>query len=176
MKATSIFLASLLFFAFSSSASAEFYRYVDQHGNVLYTDDVNQIPADQRDKVTAYEESYGEPEPEAPDETPGQAKASGNKAAMNAMEEERQALEAQKKELDKEFEDLKARRTQLDEAKANAVTPEQIKAYNQEIIDFNTRAKAHQEKLDAYTAEVNSYNKRLQDEMDKDKPEKQEEE
>ncbi len=170
MRATSIVMALLLVFAFCRFASAEFYRYVDKHGNVIYTDDINQIPADQRDKAASYEESYGNEEPAVPEKAEDM---SDKKAVPDAMEAERQKLLEQKKTLDKEFEDLKKQRTELDEAKTKAVTSEQRKTYNQQIIEFNTRAKAHQEKVDAHTAQVNSYNERLEK---SEMPEKQEEE
>lgn len=170
MRKILIAVIPILVFVLGQTAWAEFYRYVDEHGNVLYTDDVNQIPKDQRDKTKTYEESYSEPE--AVEQT--EESAAPEKAKTDVMDAERKELELQKKGLDAEFDQLKQMRTQLDEAKAKAVTPEQIKAYNQQIIEFNTRAKAHEEKLNAYTAQVNDYNQRLKEQMDKF--EKQEEE
>ena len=52
----------LVFLVFTGAASAEFYKYVDDKGHVHFTDDFNQVPADQRKQVREYEE-YRQPEP-----------------------------------------------------------------------------------------------------------------
>lgn len=57
----------------ASNAPAEIYKYVDDQGNVYYTDDINQVPEDQRDSIeasseyspgTENEEEYAETESE----------------------------------------------------------------------------------------------------------------
>lgn len=139
-------------------ASAEFYRYVDKHGNVLYTDDISNVPLDQREAVKSFDEFKGASPAVAP---PAQPKTTGQEdsPATEADSEWRQ-LEQERTQLDSEYDDLKQQRTILDEAKKNAVTPEQIKSYNQQIVEYNTRATALQEKYDAHDAKVKAYNEK----------------
>jgi len=39
-----------------SSASAEYYKYVDENGNILFTDDISSIPKDKRKETKEYYE------------------------------------------------------------------------------------------------------------------------
>ena len=54
--------------------------------------------------------------------------------------------EAQEKALNSEYSNLMKERGDLDKEKQTAVTPAQIKAYNQRIVDFNTRIQAYEQK------------------------------
>ena len=56
MKYLKIFIV-ITFLMFSVSASAEFYKYVDDDGNVRFTDDINQVPEAQRSQIRSYIES-----------------------------------------------------------------------------------------------------------------------
>ena len=139
-------------------AWAEFYRYVDEHGNVLFTDDLSKVPVEQRAGVQSYESSQSlssrPPEAEQP--------ASPQASEQNAQEQERKQLQTRQDALNKEYEDLMAERTRLNEEKSQAVTTEQIKAYNARIVDFNTRIQAYEEKRDALARQMEAYNERMQ--------------
>lgn len=159
MQATPIVLAIVMVLALLRPASAEFYRYVDKHGNVLYTDDLSKVPADQRERARPYDESFSAPAKPA-ESSPQKATPPKEPAAAQALEEERRQLEEQEKILNREYEDLMKQRTALDEEKANAVTPAQIKNYNQKIVDFNTRIKSYEVKQDTYSEKVKAFNER----------------
>ncbi|MEJ2657523.1 MAG: DUF4124 domain-containing protein, partial [Desulfobacterales bacterium] len=47
---------SLALVLFSISASAEYYKYIDQNGNVHYTDDLTDVPENQRTDINEYNE------------------------------------------------------------------------------------------------------------------------
>jgi hypothetical protein len=53
MKYLKIFVL-ISFILFSVNASAEFYKYTDEDGNVRFTDDINQVPEEQRSKIRSY--------------------------------------------------------------------------------------------------------------------------
>ena len=157
-------IAALIFLAVGpQQLEAEFYRYVDQRGNVLYTDDLSKVPPEQRDKAQAYEESKSpavSTEKES-DQKDVQKDAAGTEPA--ALAKEREQIEAKEKALNSEYSNLMKERSELDQEKQNALTPAQIKAYNQKIVDFNTRIQAYEEKCSLYADQVKSFNERAKE-------------
>ncbi|RJQ85687.1 MAG: DUF4124 domain-containing protein [Desulfobacteraceae bacterium] len=156
---TAAFLAIIMLTGFTPAA-AEFYRYVDQHGNILYTDDLNNVPADRRGTVQSYEEA---PNAVSPEQNPPESKPDSAGNTMEAMENERKQLEQQEKDLNKEYDELVKRRGELDQEKEKAVTADHIKSYNQQITDFNARVRAYEEKRGIHTSKVNTFNNRLKE-------------
>jgi len=57
------FLILLVIVVFATPAPAEIYKYVDEQGRVYFTDDINQVPEDQRDLLEVSSEY--EPDSEA---------------------------------------------------------------------------------------------------------------
>lgn len=53
-------------------ASAEFYRYVDENGNIRFTDDITMVPREQREKLREYQDAINgsEDTPEASQAAP----------------------------------------------------------------------------------------------------------
>ena len=150
----------LLVFSLAMPAWAEFYRYVDQHGNVVYTDDLSKVPVDQRSKVQPYEESPNTPQKVEPKEAAVKEAKTDN--LTDDLEKERQRLHAQENSLNQEYEDLMKMRSELNEEKNKAVTNSQIKSYNKKIIDFNERIKAYEKKRDTLAADVKSFNQKVE--------------
>ncbi|MEA3438311.1 MAG: DUF4124 domain-containing protein, partial [Thermodesulfobacteriota bacterium] len=56
MNLIKLFICLIIIF-FSTTVSAEFYKYVDSNGNTCFTDDFNKVPEDQRAGLKGYEES-----------------------------------------------------------------------------------------------------------------------
>ncbi len=156
MKAAIMIVSAALLLMHPGLGQAEFYRYVDQHGNVIFTDDLSKVPADQRTTVQSYQESQSTAAPEGvrkPDQ------ASGLSASQ--LEAERKQLQEREKSLNQEYENLMTERGRLDDQKKEAVTSDQIKQYNEKIVQFNARIQAYEEKRDAYTADLKTFTERM---------------
>lgn len=54
----SFFLASCLFVS-AGSAGSEYYKYVDKTGTMTFTDDLSQVPVDQRKLIESFDEVAG---------------------------------------------------------------------------------------------------------------------
>jgi hypothetical protein len=147
----------------SSPAAAEFYRYTDSHGNVIYTDDLSKIPAEKRAQAKSYQSSVQEataaPQPEAPTEPSDTQK---EQDPLQAIRAEGERLQGLKENLDAEYNSLADENSQLKEEQKQAVTPDQIKAVNKKVVDFNARFKAYQEKSETYKSQVEAYNRKVE--------------
>jgi peptidoglycan hydrolase CwlO-like protein len=160
MKRARIILASLMVLVMSQPAMAQFYRYVDSHGNVLYTDDINKIPLDQRDRIQPYEASETDPDTITEKSAPDLSRVDSQEAQIAALEKERARLTDMERTLNQEFEALTKERNDLDEEMKKAVTTEQIKVYNEKIAHFNSRIQSYEEKRNTYSDHVEAFNKR----------------
>ena len=153
----------------SAPASAQFYKYVDEDGNIRFTDDINQVPAQQRATVKSYEEAVSDTDVEK------EADQSDSEASTNAQQKTAAAgaavdidlkdldaaydqLKALRQEIDKDYKDLLVEKETLAKDKAEAKTREQVLEYNEKVKQFNERAKVHQQKSKKYEAQVDAYN------------------
>jgi hypothetical protein len=171
------YLILIAFLLFSANASAEFYKYVDENGNVRFTDDINEVPEAQRSNIRSYVESKSKEVPEQQvtqdimenQAEPEEASPAGQQANFpdlsenepESLEDTKSRLELMKIEIDQEYEALKDAQAQLAEEKEAAKTREQIIEYNQKAEELNTRIKAYVEKGKAYEAGVDAYNQRI---------------
>jgi Zn-dependent M32 family carboxypeptidase len=145
----------------ASSAMAEFYRYRDSHGNVIYTDDLSKVPAEQRSQAEVYDESHTRIAPQpAQEEKPSASTPGEQGAGLDSLRKEGERLLKIKEELDNEYNALTKENADLKTEQQSAVTPDQIKAVNKKVVNYNARFQAYQEKSAAYEADVKAYNER----------------
>jgi len=83
-------------------ASAQFYRYLDKQGQVRFTDDINQVPEDQRIQVRSYESSSSNAPEAASSEVSAENKTVALDAAENAVPETADAAPVEKEPVDAE--------------------------------------------------------------------------
>lgn len=151
----SVIIGFFLVLTLSLPAGAEFYRYEDAHGNTIYTDDLSKVPPEQRDAVQAYEAHISKPQQVDTKKKPSQTVDHGDDEKIRLQ------LDQREKTLTREYDALAAERDELNSAQKAAVTRIQIKDYNKRVVEFNARIKAYEEKRDAHTLEVETFNKRM---------------
>jgi hypothetical protein len=164
-------LIGLTLIGLSSFASAEFYRYVDKEGKVLFTDNLANVPEDQRPAVDQFDDFYPESTPEneteatLPEGDLEQSEETDVKETAEALQEDlevwAQRLNETGVKLRKEYESLMQRKEELDkpidaglslpERKALA---EEKRAFNKQIEDYEKRRQAFDEEAEAYNTRV----------------------
>lgn len=169
MKYLKIFVL-ISFLLFSVSASAEFYKYTDEDGNTRFTDDINQVPQEQRSKIRSYVESQSKevPEQEATQENPEkseqQAKfpdSSEDVATEGSLEELKIRIDEIKQEIDQEYAALLKEKEQLTKDKKQVKTREQADSYNKRIENYNQQGQDFMKKQKERDALIEDYNARL---------------
>ncbi len=139
---------------------ADVYRYTDQHGNEIHTNDLNKVPIGQREgaKVSDGDNLVT---PSSDKESISADSAGLPDGKDSELKEEQLELEALKSKLREEFNALAEENARLKAEQKAAVTPAQRKAFNKQVVSFNTRFQAYKEKEAVYKTRLEHYNKRL---------------
>jgi flagellar motility protein MotE (MotC chaperone) len=161
----------IIFLMFSAGASAEFYKYVDEQGNVRFTDDINQVPEAQRAKIRSYIESESqEPaEQEVARENEAEQTSEDQQTDFSdlsddeseSLEDVKKRIDGLKSEIDREYQALLKEKEQLAKDKDKAKTRDQIIEFNKKVDSLNNRVAAYEKKGQDYKALVDAYNKRI---------------
>jgi chromosome segregation ATPase len=154
---------------FAGPACAEFYKYLDKQGVVRFTDDINQVPQDQRVAARSYSESQAggttaaEASPAVKEEkqadpSPPAASAAAVGEGEESIDGARARLDALKKDTEAEYQLLVKEKDRLAKEKGAQKTREEINAYNKEVEAFNKRAESYEKKHDDLRKRVEGYN------------------
>ncbi|MGD8335879.1 MAG: DUF4124 domain-containing protein [Desulfobacterales bacterium] len=161
----------LFFLVFTGAASAEFYKYVDEKGNVHFTDDFNQVPVSQRQQVHGYEE-YRPPEPAAasqakidPAGEPGTDETAPSETRDDGealdFDNQLKALDQRKAELSGEYEALMKENAHLNEMKKTVKNKAAADQYNESVRKLNAKLQEHDRKRKEFFSDVENYNARV---------------
>jgi predicted RNase H-like nuclease (RuvC/YqgF family) len=150
-----LLVASLLA---STALRAEFYRYTGADGAIHFTDDLSQVPPDQREKIETFSESETAPPPQAVEKDPSTEAADRAKEAVTFLEEKRQALVSRQEKLKAEYDRLMKERADIESLRKAADTPEKRKALQTKITDLQTDITAYETQTKALDEEVNAFN------------------
>ncbi len=162
MRYASIVIAlTLMLVPFISSA--EFYKYKDESGVLRFTDDLTEIPKDQRPKMDAYSEPDDFVTPEQKQQKIDAKKAQKAAEAAKVVKDKdamRLKLDNTKIALDKEYEELKKTKQDLIDARADAIkSAADTKAHQEKVLQFNTRVEDLEKRRQAFAKEVDAFNK-----------------
>ena len=142
-------------------SSAEFYKYKDESGVLRYTDDLNEIPKDQRPNMDAYSEPADFITPEQEQQKIEDAEKAQKDAEAEKVEDKdamRVKLDNTSNALDKEYEELKKTKQDLVDARADAMkNAGDTKAYRENTLQFNKRVVDFEKRREAFKKEVEAF-------------------
>ena len=129
---------------------AEFYKYKDANGVLRFTDNLLEVPKDQREKIQTYKEVVTpEPEPDISDAQKEDAVLKNQSNRAEQINNEREVLEQAFKALD-------AERKSLLESPPSPQEQEAYEAHKKRIEAFNAKIKAYEEQRKMFQSKVDS--------------------
>jgi len=141
---------------FASPVHAEFYRYKDENGVLRFTDNIVDVPMDQRKGVHKYEtaEPSGEPR-QLPAAAPAPKPDETSIEIPPGPEADR--LTKIKDELDKEHVELLKRKSALEKETDIYSSNEKFETYKAKVTRFNLRKEAYEKRVEAFQRELEAY-------------------
>ena len=134
---------------------AEYYKYKDANGVIRYTDNLLNVPREQRENIQAYKEvATPEPGPGIPDGQKEDAASAVENQRIEQLNRERESLEELFKELQAEQKSLLESSPNPQETEAYETHRKRVEAFNQKVKSYEERRKIFQSKVDAFNAEI----------------------
>lgn len=158
-----IWLIVPLILCLCGPVSAEFYKYTDQDGNIRFTDDLSQVPKDQRTTVTSYDESESAQQTAAPvgKKKDGQQPLEQKQEAGNSLDAQGKQIQSKKDELDKQYQALMQEKARLEAEKEKPKSTDETVQLNQKISELNKNISQYDQKRKALNVEIEAYNARV---------------
>ncbi|MBW1864546.1 MAG: DUF4124 domain-containing protein [Deltaproteobacteria bacterium] len=133
---------------------AEYYKYKDANGVFRFTDNLLNVPKDQRENIQAYKEAaIPEPKPEASNVIEEEADLKGKNRRIEQLNSERESLEQSYRDLDAERNFLLESSPSPQEKEAYETHKKRIDTFNKKIESYEEQRKIFQSKVDAFNAE-----------------------
>ncbi len=157
-------LTLIVVLSLATPVAAEFYKYRDKNGAIRFTDNLAEVPADQREKLKIYEGSARAADRALPAAS-GQVAAQPETAPESAGKEAGEALIAdlhrRQQALIKEYDALQKEREELAAAPGKRVSQAEQKKYNQQVEALNARLADYQKRRAAFEQEVAAHNEEM---------------
>lgn len=158
MKKQILIFIVLAVFMVSASVSAQYYQYRDSSGNLRFTDDISQVPESQRDDVKEYESVKTKP-----GAAPFPAAREDGKKAPDAgtwdgqLRITAEELDRENKKLQQTFDELQKQKAALEKKASDKMSPDESRAYNQEIRRLNGKIEQYQKQRNAYVEKMDRF-------------------
>ena len=159
-------LLTLMVVWIAGPVHAEFYRYTDKNGVTRFTDNLADVPMDQRPGAQKYETADT---PAAPGRVPTAGVGpEGPRPAEPAPKVEENSIEIPpgpdydrlskiKTELDQEHAELTKEKAVLDKETDIFSSNEKFEAYKAKVTRFNLRKEAYDKRVEAFQQELKAY-------------------
>ena len=153
----------LLAFLFANPALAEFFKYRDSNGVLRFTDNLAEVPLDQRPGAESYKEADDYLTPYQKKERAEEARQASEMAAKEkepalSSEAQRKNLNKTRTELEKEYGELMHAKEALQKEQAQATTPEKKAAYKKSVNDLNKRIIEFEGRRNQYEESIKNFN------------------
>ena len=164
-------LVILLILGFAAEGTAEFYRYENNHGETVFTDDLSGVPQDQRLRALPYQDLATDPvlakdsEEYVPSDSAGGQEEirEENENGVNGSEDivNSDAINVEREALENEYARLAEEKEWLGKSRAQVETQEELKQYHEKIVnlnerisDYEHRRKIHSDRVDEFNAQT----------------------
>jgi hypothetical protein len=127
---------------------AEFYKYRDANGVLRFTDNLAEVPENQRQNIQEYQEAV------TPEATGGPVEKVQT-LDLNARADQ---LNAERDLLAKEYAELEKERENLDKTTRDPQNDADFEAYKTQVDSYNNRIKAYEEKRKLFQTKVDAFN------------------
>ncbi|MGA6926221.1 MAG: DUF4124 domain-containing protein [Desulfosarcina sp.] len=170
MKKNVLVMGLILAVMLASPVCAEIYKYVDENGQKRWTDDLSQVPKEQRPTAQRMES-----EPETP--VDGDAEATPADRASTSSEGDtsdlkpgesvenvqlsRETLESEKADLDTQYDQLVEERKQLEQMKSADLSAGAQAELNRKITAYNEKTEQYETRLNQFNERINTYNQQI---------------
>lgn len=166
-----IWLIVPLIICLCGPVSAEFYKYTDQDGNIRFTDDLSNVPQDQRPDVKSYEEFESTQPPAAPEkkEETGQGSLEQEPETEKSLDAQGEQIREKHDQLEIEYQAIMKVKARLEAEAKEQKTADETVQYNQKILELNKNISQYDQKRKALNAEIEAYNARMAERNKQDK-------
>jgi hypothetical protein len=171
VKAAALFLLLGLAF-FPLQAGAEFYRYTDENGVLRFTDNLQEVPPDQRPQLKKYKEAEDDMTP-AQRAAKRQREAEAARQAQTRRQQQKksgavddiridspQDFERVKTDLDDEYEWLMRKKAELEAERETLETPEDVNIYQSKVRELNEEIQQFEERRSRFIQKADQFNTR----------------